>query len=160
MSFSVSIKCTALCTRCLLYTWSQHFMISKSRGYNMLVQFSVQSLSFTFLRNGISCGQAEQVSTDNKMFLPCPCMRQPLLLKDLWKWLCSTTIFYLHFILREFFFTYLIHCGFSDFQPWSEPVFTAMTVHTCSRIVILAMALFHIWQDCPFIVNVLYGKQL
>ena len=49
-------------------------------------------------------------------------------------------------------------CGFSDFQPWSEPVFTTMTVHTYSRIVILAMAPFHTWQDWPFIVNVLYGK--
>ena len=41
MSFSVSIKCIALCTRCFLFTWSQHFMIPKSRGYNMLVQFCI-----------------------------------------------------------------------------------------------------------------------
>jgi len=161
MLFSVSIKCTALCTRCFLYTQSQHFMLPKSRGYNMLVQFGVQSLSFTFLRNNISCGQVAQVSTDNKMFLSCPSMRHPLLLKGLWKWSCSTTISYLHFILQEFFFfTFLIHCGFCDFQPWSEPVFTAMTVHIYSRIVILAMTPFHTWQDRPFIVNVLHGKQL
>jgi hypothetical protein len=44
----------------------------------MLGQFAVRSLSFTFLRNNISCGQAAQVSTDNKMCLPCPCMRYPL----------------------------------------------------------------------------------
>jgi hypothetical protein len=160
MSFSVSVKCTALHTRCFLYTWSQHFMISKSGGYNMLVQFGVQSLSFTFLRNNISCAQAAHVSTDNKIFLPCPCMRHPLPLKGLWKWSCSTTIFYLHFILQEVLYIF----NTLWFQWYLTMIRACFHCHDCShtysRIVILTMAPFLTWQDWPFIVNVPYGKQL
>jgi len=78
-------------------------MISKSRGYDMVVQFGVQSLSFTFLRNNISCGRAAQVFTDNKMFLSCPCMRHPLSLKGLWKWSCWNNNFLFAFYFRGSF---------------------------------------------------------
>jgi hypothetical protein len=121
--FSVSMKHTALCTRCFMYTWSQHFMISKSRGYTMFVQFGVQSLNFTFLRNNISCGQAAQVSTDNKMFLLAHTW-------GLWKWSCSTTIFYLHFILQEVF----LHFYYTVISVFPTMIRACFDCHDCSRI--------------------------
>jgi hypothetical protein len=62
---------TAFSTRCILQNCLKHLMVPKSKSCNMSVQFVRQQTTFIFLRNDISCGYVAQLSTNNKMFLPC-----------------------------------------------------------------------------------------
>jgi hypothetical protein len=70
-SFPESMQHTAFCTRCFLQNHLKHFMMPKTRGCDIPVQFGGKHATFTFIRDEVSYRWVAQLSTDNKIFLLC-----------------------------------------------------------------------------------------